>query len=178
MEDLGFSAPFEENELFSFFFPDEDPNAQPNIPKPIGLEGKSETLFADPNSPNYSFAQMDDFQTNEQIPPLFPMLDQLKMEPIDDSPMDEGFSSPIELEPIQVKTKRAPRKKAAPKPKSEKAAKPAKRNPTNKKNSKRPTKKQKLEDEDEKVEKTSFIASLKGLSSAGTMIMKILWRMY
>jgi len=98
---------------------------------------------------------MDFTLASEQIPPLFPMLEQMKLEPVDDQP--DELLSPIEIEPLgfaEVKVKSQKGKKAL---KDKSPAKP-KRAPAGRKNSKRPTKKQ-------KVEKTSFIASLKGMSS-------------
>jgi len=164
MEDLSFSVPFEDNnELFSFFF---EEGEQPQVATP--LPGKdATTTFKDPNAPTFSFdvqqPTMEDFSipTDEQFPSLFPMLDQLKMEPVEVQAAE--LSSPCEFESmdVPVKTRAKGRRRVTKKEKeadNEKPAKPAKRNATERKNSKRPTKKQ-------KVEKTSFIASLKGLTS-------------
>lgn len=165
MDDLSFSVPFEENELFSFFYDGEaEQDQSPQQLQPY--DGKTETIiFKDPNAPNYEFAAqpvVEDFGlAQEQMPALFPLLDQLKEEPVD---MVEELSSPSEFEPMEkaVKSKgrgrRATTTTTTKKEKKPKAPKAAKRVATERKNSKRPAKKQ-------KIEKTSFIGSLKGMTS-------------
>jgi len=164
MEDLSFSTPFnnlDENELFSFFFDEQAEQLASSAGSPAQQKSDVAT-FKDPNAlayqltPSPSGAPEDFPMVGEQIPPLFPMLDQLKLEPEDE---DDSLSSPFEDCDMDTVEEKKPKTRAKGGRKKQEKKTTTKRAPAARKNSKRPTKKQ-------KVEKTSFLASLKGLSSA------------
>jgi len=161
MDDLSLSIPFSESDLLSFFYEDGE-HGRPVAPPMDSLPDPS--VYG--SLPQPVDCAMDFALSSDQIPPLFPLLDQLKLEPIDDIDIEDttsssGVGSPLEIEPLdelegKLEDVKPKKKKGTKKQKDT----PKKRTPAARKNSKRPTKKQKVE------VKTSFIASLKGLSSA------------
>jgi len=157
------SLPFgelNESELFSFFFtPSEDTSVlEPQIDLQLPTNESTTQMIEQQQQatsmvldPIISLATADEYVPTEQIPPLFPSLEQLKLE---NDGYDDDFDDDEELEDCEFMQSQKKKKK-----KSTRSRAATKRKPSTRKNNKRATKKQKVEGE------TSFLASLRGLSS-------------